>query len=149
MQPNTFIKTLTMIHGSLLAGLVLFTGFVYWQGGSFIAEMNGSDFFIYLVPIAAAMGYFLGKFLFEKNLATIHKEDSLGSKLTTYQMASLIQYALIEGPAFLALIAYYQNGNALHLVIAISLAVYLFALRPKQQRIENILQLAPDEKSRL
>ena len=139
MQPIKILQTLKILHLSVLAGPIAFAVFAYLQKQSFNAEMDVSDIFTYIVPIAAASGYFIGIFLFQKRIRSLKKEDSLQSKLGTYQTALLVKYALLEGPSVLALIAYHLSGNALHLVIAISLLAYLYAQRPtKEQLIKEI-----------
>ncbi len=149
MQPKIFIKTLSTIHFSLLMGLMGFAAFAYWKQGGFVAGIDGEDFFMYMVPIFAATGYFIGKTLYQKGLRQIAKEEPLAAKLGKYQTASILQYALIEGPAILALVAYFLNGNAMHLAIAAFLIVYLLSRRPTKEKIAHELQLTPQEKQEL
>lgn len=149
MQPKTFLKTLASIHFSLSAGLIAFAAFAYWKQGGFVAGIDSEDFFIYIVPIFAATGYFLGKTLYQKNIEKITREASLTSKLGKYQNASIIKYALVEGPALIALVAYYLKGNAMHLAIAAFLILYLFSQRPTKQKLLTELQLTAQEKEAL
>lgn len=146
MEPKSFLKTLSILYISLFAGLLLFTLFAYFQNGKFEANMDQEDLFIYLVPLTAATGYFASKFLFLKLLQAVKMDENLRIKLGKYQSASLIKYALIEGPAFLALFAYYGNGSALYLVIAISLMTYLFVQRPTATKLIKELPLTLEEK---
>lgn len=145
MRPRLFLKTLSIIHTALLVVLIAFGIFTYFQNGSFTPRMNRQDLFIYIVPVVAAAGYFLSQFLFRKQLQTIQREEELPAKLSKYQSASLIKYALLEGPGFLALIAYYLSGNALYLVIAIALIAYLFVQRPTADKINTNLPLTLEE----
>jgi len=145
MEPKSFLRTLSILHISLCTGILLIAGFAYLQNGNFTANMNGEDIFIYIVPIVAAVGYFASQLIFKKLVSALKKEDVLQTKLAKYQSASLIEYALIEGPAFLALFAYNGNGNALHLVIAVALIAYLFAQRPTATRLIKELPLTLDE----
>ncbi len=149
MQPKTFIKTLSSIHFSLLAGLLGFAAFAYWQQDGFVAGIDREDIFIYIVPIFAAIGYFLGKTLYQKSIQKIAKEESIVSKLGKYQTASIIKYALIEGPALIALVGYFLKGNAMHLVIALFLILYLFTQRPTKHKLTTELQLSVAEKEAL
>jgi len=145
MQPKTFLKTLTIIHTVLCLGLVVFAIFVYYKNGGFMAEMNQQDIFIFIVPILAAAGYFLSQLVFKKQIQAITEQEPLSTKLGKYQIASLIKYALLEGPGFLALMAYFWSGNALYLVIAGSLIVYLFVQRPTVGKIKKELPLTMEE----
>lgn len=145
MKLKTFLKTLTTIHMTLCGGLMLLGILVYYNNGKFTAHMNPQDIFIYIVPIAATAGYFLSQLLFQKQVQAISIEAALSAKLGKYQSASLIKYALLEGPGFLALIAYYWSGNALYLVIAIALTAYLFVQRPTAAKMRKALPLTLEE----
>lgn len=145
MEPRPFLKTLSILHLALFLGLVFFSIFAYWQNGNFSAGMDQNDFFIYLVPVLAAAGYFASQFYFRKFLHGIKREERLGEKLGKYQTASLIKYALLESPGFLALFAYYSSGNALYLVTGIALMLYLFSQRPTATRIIKDIPLTLEE----
>ncbi|MGB7394701.1 MAG: hypothetical protein WA913_09935 [Pricia sp.] len=145
MNAKSFLKTLSIIHAGLLASLTGFAIFCYFQVGSFEARMSEGNLFIYLVPVAAVAGYFLSQWVFRKQIQSISKNRPLLQKLEKYQKALLIKYALLEGPGFLAVIAYYLSGNALHLVIAIALIVYLFVQRPTVEKIKADLPLSYEE----
>jgi hypothetical protein len=149
MQNKSFIRTLTLLHGSLSIGLIAFTLFVYFQNRSFTLGTDSNDPYVYIIPTIAILGYFLGKFLFQKQLQRVGPEDTLTTKLAYYQTASLVQYALLEGPALFALFIYYTNGNALYLVIGLSLLAYLIALRPNMDRLIKALPLKQTEEQQL
>lgn len=145
MKPKSFIKKLAIIHGSLCVGLAIFAAFAYFHNGSFAVGTDSTDVFIYIVPIVAMAGYFGSKLVYQKLLRNLHQEESLKTKLQRYQLAAILKYALLEGPAFLALIAYYYSGNALHLVIALSLVVYVFFQRPTLKKLKSELPLRLEE----
>jgi hypothetical protein len=146
MQPKNFLRTLSLIHYSLCAGLVLFLVFVYWQNGNFDASPAEGDIFVYVVPVIAMLGYFGSKFSYRKMIQNLPKDGELQTKLARYQVASIVQYALIEGPAFLALFIYLQSGTALYLVIALALVIYLFAQRPSLEKLLREVPMSFEEK---
>lgn len=146
MQPKAFLRTLSLIHYALCAGLVLFTLLAYWQIGGFNVAASSGDIFVYIVPTVAMIGYFGSKFIHQKLIRNLPKEEKLATKLSRYQAASIIQYALIEGPAIIAIFAYFQSGTALYLVIALALLIYLFAQRPTQNRLLQEIPLNFEEK---
>ncbi|WP_158657208.1 hypothetical protein [Maribacter cobaltidurans] len=82
-------------------------------------------------------------------ISSVNKDVSLENKLKTYQTASIIKYALLEGPAFFAIVAYSLTGNALPLVIAICLVLYLAVQRPNLHKLMDTLPLTSDEKRKL
>ena len=149
MRPKSFKTTLSIIHFALLAGIVLFLVFVYLQNQSFKIDTDSSDVFIYIIPIVAAMGYFGSLFIFKKIVDAITREAILENKLKKYYTASIIKYALIEGPTMIAIVAYYLSCNVLHLIIALSLLVYLFTQRPTNEKITKELKLNREEEKQL
>ena len=149
MQPTIFLKTLKLIHISLVVGLALFAGLAYFQIGGFTIASADSNIMLYVVPTIAIVGYFGSKYIFGLQIQKIVKEAPLSQKLQQYFSASVIQYAVIEGPGFLALFGYYISGNALFLVIAICLIVYLYTRKPTYQKLKNELQLSYAEQKEL
>jgi hypothetical protein len=135
VNPGSYLRTLALLHYSLFIGMVLFGVFAYYQNGSFTAQINNKDFFVYSVPVFAACGYFVGQFLFNKQLQQIAQKDSISTKFRKYQSALLIKYALVEGPCLFALVAYYIDGSALYLVTAIALMAYFFAQKPTKTKL--------------
>lgn len=146
LQPNNTIKILGLIHIALVFGLVVFLVFSYYQSNGFSNGIDQGDIFIYITPIVAISGYFGSQFMFKKLIAAIRKEDTLQYKLQKYQMASIIKFALIEGPSFLALFAYMISGNTLHFAIAICLIAYLILQRPTLDKF--ISQVKPSLEDR-
>ena len=146
MQIKPFFRTLTIIHSSLVLGLVLFCAIAYFQSDGFTVSMeNEFDIFIYVVPLIGMAGYFGSQYVFKNLLNTIKSSDDLGIKLGKYRTASLIKFAILEAPAILALIAFYMTKNALYFVISVCLILYLFIQRPTVQRMKNDLPLNLEE----
>ena len=133
----------------MVAGVTVFLIYSYLQSEEFNAEMDSSNPFLYLVPIFAIVGYFGSQFIFKKMISSVNKDVSLENKLKTFQTASIIKYALLEGPAFFAIVAYSLTGNALPLVIAICLVLYLAVQRPNLHKLMDTLPLTSDEKRKL
>lgn len=133
----------------MVAGVSIFLVVSYWQTMEFNAEMDNQNLFLYIVPVFALLGYFGSQFVFKNILSKIRMDAKLDEKLNTYQTASIIKYALIEGPAFLAIVAYNSSGNALPLVIGICLILYLAVQRPNRVKIIESLPLTLEEKRKL
>jgi hypothetical protein len=149
MEIKTFLKTLSFMHLALVIGLSIFTVLAFTQNMDFNTETDTKNVLLYVVPVAALIGYFGSQFLFKKLLMRITDTDSLEEKLKKYQSASHLKYALIEAPAFLALFAYYNSGNALPLVIAVCLLVYLFVQKPSKQKILMEIPLTMEQRREL
>ncbi len=149
MNVQRFLQKLKLIHTFLVIGLIIFSVFAYVQNNGFNADINNNSTLLYIVPIAALLGYFGSQIFFNKMLSKVQPPDVLQTKLNTYQIAVIIKYALIEAPAFIALFVYYTTGNALPLVIAICLLAYLFVQRPAKEKIIKSLKLNSDERRAL
>lgn len=145
MELKNFIKSLSIMHLFLLAGLSIFTIWVIFQINTFNTSSNGESIFLYAVPVFAMLGYFGSQWVFKKLTSKIQLSIRLEEKLKKYQSALHLKYALIEIPAFIGLFAYYNTGNALPLVISICLLAYLAVQRPNKDNIIKYVPLKPEE----
>lgn len=144
------LKTLTLIHAALVFGLVAFGAVSYFYGVGFVGQFEVTgDLFIYLIPILAMLGYFGSKIIFKNRLAAIETSDTLSSKLSHYQSASIVKYAFIEGPAILAFFVFMDNGYTLYFSIAVCLVLYLAIQRPTKDKLIQDLHLSPKEQREL
>lgn len=145
--PNKFIKTISIIHLGLMTGPVLFGFVAYSQTkNSFLDYSDTSDVFLIVVPLFALTGIFVGNLIFKQAMKSAERTEGLQTKLARYQTASLIKYALIEGPAFLGVVAFFITGNLTYLYIAGVLILYLYLLRPTKDKIERGLGLRGKER---
>jgi len=149
MELKNFIKSLSIMHLFLLAGLSIFTIWVIFQINSFNTSTNGEGLYLYIVPVVAILGYFGSQLVFKKLTTNIKLNLRLEEKLKKYQSALHIKYALIEVPAFLGLFTYYNTGNALPLVISICLLAYLAVQRPNKENIIRSIPLTPEEQAQI
>ncbi len=137
--PKNFLKTLTIIHYALVAGPLLI-GVIFYLNTELNTNDTVDDIFIYIFPLIALVGVFSGNFIFKKLLSNIKKSESLQHKLTGYQTASLVKFALLEGPAFLNIVWFSLTGNLLYLTIGMVLVLFLFMQRPTKIKVENDLE---------
>ncbi len=149
MNARGLLKTLSIIHAALVIGLLVFCGIVFWNDPSFEASADSTDVFVYLVPIVALLAYFTSNIIYQKLIDQIERNQIIKQRLERYQMACIVKYAFIEAAALFALVAYYYQGNALHLVIAICIIAYLISQRPTVSRLQSDLWISLDEKRQL
>jgi hypothetical protein len=146
-SPESFLKSMSIIHLALLAGQVIFAIVAYAQSSKvFFGIHYMDDVFMYIVPLAAIFGFIAGYGIFKKQLAALGNKSSLGEKIIGYQSALIIRYALLEGPSLLAVWAYLLNNNLFYLAVASLLIIYFIFLRPTMEKIENDLGLNFNEK---
>ncbi|MDT0605506.1 hypothetical protein [Croceitalea rosinachiae] len=138
--PQAFLKTLSILHLALLAGPLLAAIFFYLNTE---VNINGAsnEIFIYVFPVIGLAGIFASKFLYQQFLKPLKQHELLQTKLAGLQTASLIQYAVVEGPALLNIVWFGQTGNLLYLTIGAVLLIYLFILRPTKTKVETDLEL--------
>lgn len=124
----------------------LLTGAIFYMSTELNTNGTQNDIFIYIFPVIALVGIFASKVLYRVLINPLKQKERLQDKLAGLQSASFIQYALIEGPAFLNIIWFSKTGNLLYLTIGAVLLIYLFTLRPTKTKIENDLDLKGEHK---
>ena len=128
------LKVFKIIHLALIAGLILSYYFLGDLGN--LTELTfptvNSENYIYLfIPIAA---FIISNLLFKHFISKIDNNLSVQQKLVSYQTASIIRWAILEGAAFLILLIYPE-----FLLFGILLIVYLALLIPTEARIKRDL----------
>jgi hypothetical protein len=94
------------------------------------------------------MGFFGGYLLFKKQLKVIRFKSPMSEKLSGYQNALIIRFALLEIPSLFAIAAYMLNGNLFFLAVSGFLMVYFVFLRPTTEKVDTDLQLELDDPMR-
>jgi len=142
LTPKKFIAAQGLLHlgFTFMPAMLVAVSYLQNQDSSFNLSDTSNPFF-YVVPILAILGPLLGSYLYAKKKKELTKIDSLKTKLGALQAAMIINYATIEGPALLGLVAFMQSGNLFFLAIAVVLLAYLFLQRPTKAKIERDLQL--------
>jgi hypothetical protein len=124
-------KILKTMHLFLVAGLAM----AYFLIGDLESmnfleykEIAASNFIYIVVPIIAII---LGNYLYKDQLKNVDKRLKLAEKIGTYQTASLIRLATIEGAAFFILLY-----NTEFILIGMLLILYLLFLKPSEQKMK-------------
>ncbi|MBG44006.1 MAG: hypothetical protein CL530_08560 [Aequorivita sp.] len=149
MQNNTppftsrsFLRTLTIIHLALVAGVLVFGIMSYLQTKNQILSFTYSgDVMFYVVPFMAITGILAGSYLYKNIMSGLASKKTLKEKLNGFQTASIVKYALLEGPAFLSIVAFSNEGNQYFIIIALLLLGWLIIQRPTRDKVEKDLML--------
>lgn len=126
---NEKIKTLKIIHLGICSGIIL----AYFFIGHFsIEELKNysldSDQLVYIaIPIVA---FILSSYLFKNQLKQINSNLTLEEKMPSYQSASIVRWAILEGAAFAIL--FLVPGMP---IFGIFLILYLAFLSPTEDKI--------------
>lgn len=142
ITPKSFFRTFSLIH-LVLTGSVLIFGllmFLQTKNQEFTFDYTG-DVMFFVVPFMAIAGILAGNYLYKKTINGLASKNTLKEKLEGFQTASIIKYALLEGPAFLAIVAFMGEGNQYFLIISFILLGWLIAQRPTRDKVESALKL--------
>ncbi|MBS1529586.1 MAG: hypothetical protein JSU01_04725 [Bacteroidetes bacterium] len=135
---------------ALITGQVLFCVVAWFEFPQTGFSLDGSkNPLVYAALILAAGGFFLGNFLFRRQVGKISSDDSLSQKISAYQTAFIIRAALAEGPSLFSIVAFMLSGNLLFLAITGAIILYFFTFRPTRAKVESELNLDYKEKAEL
>jgi membrane protein insertase Oxa1/YidC/SpoIIIJ len=149
-RPNSYLKTISIIHIALLIGQTIFAIVAFFINRSTTIELNNAADPFFVVMIALAIGSFIAStILFKKNLEKAKEQEDAKSKLAQYQSALIIRYALLEGPSLFGIVVYLLTGNLFYLMVSVIIILYFLSLRLTKDGIKDDLQLSYDEEETL
>lgn len=144
--PATYLRTCAIIHLALTIGQVLFAIVAIFQSKKIMINVrNIHDPLLYLVPLFAVSGSVLGNVLYKSKVNSIPKTDSLKGKLTAYQSAMIIRFALLEGPSLFGIVAFMLTGELFFLIVSAMLIIYFIYLKPTKSSIQDALDFSYQE----
>ncbi|MDX2302421.1 MAG: hypothetical protein NW226_06450 [Microscillaceae bacterium] len=154
MNSKQYLTSLTIIHLGLLMGQVIFGVIAFFLNSQedFSTEGDNSDLrniFIYLVPFLILSGVSAGFFMMRSRLSMIQQKNSLAEKLQEYRTVLIMKYALMEGPALVALVAYLLTADLMFLGLAALVIVFFVLERPSKDKIIMDLALNSEGRSAL
>ena len=126
------LKTIKIIHFAICIGVALpyfLVGDLHKLNFPLLPEVNSSTLVYFLIPIAAI---FLGNLLYKQQLKRVDTSLSSEEKIKTYQTASLIRWAVLEGAAFFLLFSKKE-----FLTIGLLPILYLVFLKPSEEAMKR------------
>ena len=133
---------------ALIAGLCMISGIMIYLKQGQDATDNFGEIFVIVIALIAAAGFVLGSFLFRKRIA-----DSMGKtmieKLVIYRQATIIRFALLEGPGILSIILFFLSGNYLYMIITGAMVLFMLLNKPTDDMIAQHLMLTEEDKNEL
>ncbi|WP_179008209.1 hypothetical protein [Winogradskyella forsetii] len=140
------LRILSIIHMVFCASIFLFIMVVlYITENQFLNFTDTEDGLFYVVPVLTIVGALASQYLFKTTILQAHSKSSLKEKLMQYQSSKLIQFALIEGPAFLGIVGFLTTSNQYYLIFSAVLLIYLISLRPTHVEIKNNLNFNAEQ----
>ena len=142
-NPKALLNLLELIHYIFSLSLVGFGLYLLWSGIDWYLKLDRLEYkFPFMVPLVSILGIFLSYYLFKKQLEAIPESSELGSKVTAYYTASLVKFACLEAPGFLALFAAQETGNIIYLAFAALVMLFLIIGRPTKGKAIRQLKLS-------
>lgn len=126
------IKTIKIIHIVLVAGVALayyFVGNIHNLDFLALTRIEDSSIIYLIIPLAA---FYIGNLLFTNQLKAVPIELSLEEKFASYQTASLIRWAILEGAAFMILFTAED-----YLLFGIFILIYMIYLKPTEEGMKR------------
>ncbi len=147
ISSRTFFSTLALMHAGMVVGLVLFLSIAFYINASGGYEGNIELIvFIWVIPLVAVSGMIASILVFRAKIQKARGIEDFVSRLSAYKTALIIRWALLEGPALLAVIGYLISGEILFFSIAVMLIMILLISRPSRKKLAMDLQLSSIEK---
>lgn len=147
LTSGEYLKALKVIHIGLTAGVVFFLIIAaVLQFTGFEPELKEMEMVLLgITGFAAVSGIFAGNLIFRKRIDQLVELKNLNEKLTGYQSALIVKYALVEGPAFFTIVAYLLTANILFPVITAFLVFVLVLSAPRKDKLISDLNLSLTE----
>lgn len=144
--PTEIIRAISILHAAFIFGIVFFAVIALILSST---QNNGNpelvNVFQIIVPLVFIGSFISGRMLFRKKLLQINPQATLPKKLEEYRVAALIMYAMLEGAAFLSVIAALITGILYFLLITGLIVVVFALLKPGVTRISQDLNLSAEE----
>lgn len=149
-QPKNFIKSLQIIHISLLIAVLSFAAYVaFTLKDSLYLSYEEDKAFLFLAIIIAFVGNITSKFLFKKSIKQISLKTEFTQKAVKYSTAHIFRIAMLEFPALMCIIFTLYSNNMFYFILAGILVLMMLALFPTKGTFEKDIPLSTKEKSML
>jgi len=146
-KPQTskeYFRALSIIYYTMIAGLIFFvliSFFVVYSGIVKEQDKYLIDIFSIIIPAFVLGGIMSSNILFRNKLNKSKSKPLLIEKMNDYRSALLIRYALLEGPCFLSIIAYFLFGFNLFLFLAVIIILVFSFYKPSLNKAVIELEL--------
>ena len=149
MKQQSTLKGLLILHRAMLLGQILFAAIAFFlkYTNNFPSSFTQQDKLLQVIAIAISFaGFFIGSSLFKRRIT--QARDSLNDikeKAGAYRSASIIQWALLEGPSLFCIICFLLVGNYAFLALSAALMLWFFLTGPSKTKAMLLLRLNEEE----
>ena len=149
-QPKDFMKSLQLIHFSLLFIIVVFGAYVALNAGDQLFFSYEEDkMFLYMAILISFAGNLSSKYLYNKLLKQIPANADLSQKTVKYSTAHIFRIAMLEFPALMCIIFAMESNNSFYFILVGILILMILSVYPTKYKFANEVPLSAKEKSML
>jgi hypothetical protein len=148
MQPTNAFKSLQTIFYALLCGQILFllVAFFLIKKDIFIASKKDlENIFLPVLVIVALLCMVSGNKIFKARLQKLSSVNPITARFSEYRAASLVRWALLEGPCLFAIICFMLTANYFFILIAILILFFFGSTVPAKNKVANDMGISTDE----
>jgi len=147
ISSRTFFSTLALIHAGMMIGPVLLLSIAFYinASGGYMKNLE-IDMLNWIISLLAMGGIASSRLIFRIKISKAKSIENFKSRLLAYQKALFIRWALLEGPALVAVIGYLISGEVLFFYIAVMLIVVHLFSRVTRKKLVADLQLSSIER---
>lgn len=148
-----YLKALNIIHGAMFVGQLSFAAITIYLNkslpGPLLEKNELNKIFMFIVPLFFMGAIFLSRLIVSNRMQAAMEQSELKSKLERYRTIQIIKFALMEAPAFLAIVSYLLTGELLLLGFATLITVVFVTYFPTKEKIVTELDLSRKEQTML
>lgn len=143
------VKAMQVLHRAMLLGQIIFAAiaFVVVYTNRFPPSLADMDQLFQVIAVTVSFaGFFIGSALFKKKVQEARDSSAaVKVKAGTYRSASIIQWALLEGPCLFCIICFLLVGNYAFLALAAAIMFWFGLNGPSKIKIMMLLRLSEEE----
>lgn len=148
MSTQQYLRSLNIIYLALFAGQIMFLLVAFYLTSTQVFGDAGdvlTEVYMIAVPLIIAGGLASSFFVTKMLLGSVKQLTTLKEKLERYRSAMIVKYALLEGPAFFAIVCYLITAHYLFAALAGLMMVVFLVNKPSAEKIAAELEFTREE----
>ncbi|MBT6235416.1 MAG: hypothetical protein HOI49_04930 [Bacteroidetes bacterium] len=146
------IKSMTIVHLTISFIVAITMGVLYTltvQSGKQLSPSLDYMVLELILPIIGVASFFGARYLINKRMKQIAKDEKLSVKLEAYKSGMVILWAMLTGTALFGAVLFYLSGRLNLLLYGLMAGVFILYFRPLKTKIARDFGLSPEEKEQL
>ena len=142
-------KGLKVLFGALLTGQLLFAAvslYFAMQKTMLLQTHNLDNIFMTVLAIIATVCVLAGNKLFKQKTEKLdNQQRPLAERFSEYRAASVMRWALLEGPCLFGIICLMLTANYFFLLVISILLLLFITTAPQKNKVCDHLGIGPDD----